>query len=82
MPVIPVLKRLRQEDGELENQPGPAKEFKANLGYIARPCLHFPPPPQNRALSSAHKVLLLGRFLCLDLCCLVLVLLLYFFCGH
>ena len=80
--MIPILKRLRQEDGELENQPGPAKEFRANLGYIAaRPCLHSP-PLRNRALSPAHRVLILGRFLCFDLCWLVLVLLLFFFCAH
>jgi hypothetical protein len=29
IPVIPVLRRLRQKDSRL----------KANLGYIARPCL-------------------------------------------
>jgi hypothetical protein len=29
MPVIPVLRRLRQEDGE----------FKARLDYLERPCL-------------------------------------------
>jgi hypothetical protein len=29
MPVIPALRRLRQED----------HEFKTSLGYIARPCL-------------------------------------------
>jgi hypothetical protein len=36
MPVITALWRLRQEDGE----------FKANLGYLTRPCLKKK-APQN-----------------------------------
>jgi hypothetical protein len=37
--VIPVLQRLRQEDDQLEASLCLHSEFKASLGYIARPCL-------------------------------------------
>jgi hypothetical protein len=37
MPVIPVLKRLRQEDHKFKTQPGLNNEFQASLGYIVRP---------------------------------------------
>jgi hypothetical protein len=33
-----VLRRLRQEDCELETSPA-YRKFKTSLGYLARPCL-------------------------------------------
>jgi hypothetical protein len=52
-PIIPALRRLRQED----------HEFKASLGYIARPCLkNKPKEPKPKKLSSLSPVtqLILG----------------------
>jgi hypothetical protein len=46
MPVIPVLKRLRQEDCE----------FEAILGYLARPCFKKPPKPKIEYEQHAQVV--------------------------
>jgi hypothetical protein len=40
MPVIPALRKLRQED----------LEFKASLGYTVRPC---PPAPKKKCVGDA-----------------------------
>jgi hypothetical protein len=38
-PIIPALRRLGKEDGELDASKGDIGEFKVILGYIVRPCL-------------------------------------------
>jgi hypothetical protein len=35
--VIPALRKLRQKDLRFKGQPGLQSEFKASLGYTARP---------------------------------------------
>jgi hypothetical protein len=39
IPVIPVLRRLRQEDLEIKGSLRLPGKFKSSLGYMARPCL-------------------------------------------